>query len=101
MNLTFRWTFSQLVMQREDHAVRHPLDMIIHVQPWMLIPIIPLVAFFEGLNVLAEIKREKNNLRPRPDLRQCNSNQRRISTALHTRTHPFRRAARPEYGVIR
>ncbi|PAV67529.1 hypothetical protein WR25_06688 [Diploscapter pachys] len=43
-----RWTFSQLVMQREDHAVRHPLDMIIHVQPWMLIPIIPLVAFFEG-----------------------------------------------------
>ncbi|GMT37152.1 hypothetical protein PFISCL1PPCAC_28449, partial [Pristionchus fissidentatus] len=33
-----RWTVSQLVMQREDHGVRHPLDMVAHVQPWMVVP---------------------------------------------------------------
>ncbi|CAI4221457.1 unnamed protein product [Auanema sp. JU1783] len=43
-----RWTVSQLVMQRDEHAVRNPLDMVAHVQPWMFIPIIPLVVFFEG-----------------------------------------------------
>lgn len=29
--------------------LRHPLDMVVHVQPWMLIPIIPLTILFEGL----------------------------------------------------
>lgn len=44
-----RWTVSQLVMQRDDnHAIRFPLDMVAHVQPWMLIPIIPLILVFEG-----------------------------------------------------
>ncbi|VDM63942.1 unnamed protein product [Angiostrongylus costaricensis] len=43
-----RWTVSQLVMQREEQALNHPLDMVAHVQPWMLIPIIPLIVIFEG-----------------------------------------------------
>ncbi|KJH53543.1 hypothetical protein DICVIV_00288 [Dictyocaulus viviparus] len=43
-----RWTVSQLVMQREEQALNHPLDMVAHVQPWMLIPIIPLIIVFEG-----------------------------------------------------
>uniref|UniRef100_A0A0K0CX94 TPT domain-containing protein n=1 Tax=Angiostrongylus cantonensis TaxID=6313 RepID=A0A0K0CX94_ANGCA len=43
-----RWTVSQLVMQREEQALNHPLDMVAHVQPWMLIPIIPLIIIFEG-----------------------------------------------------
>lgn len=43
-----RWTVSQLVMQREDQSLRHPLDMVAHVQPWMLIAILPLVFLFEG-----------------------------------------------------
>ncbi|GMS83910.1 hypothetical protein PENTCL1PPCAC_6085 [Pristionchus entomophagus] len=46
-----RWTVSQLVMQREDQAVRHPLDMVAHVQPWMVIPILPLVWMFEGSEI--------------------------------------------------
>ncbi|KAF8364369.1 hypothetical protein PRIPAC_91292 [Pristionchus pacificus] len=46
-----RWTVSQLVMQREDHGVRHPLDMVAHVQPWMVIPILPLVWMFEGSEI--------------------------------------------------
>lgn len=44
-----RWTVSQLVMQREEQALNHPLDMVAHVQPWMLIPIVPLIIVFEGL----------------------------------------------------
>ncbi|KAL6730602.1 hypothetical protein Aduo_001564 [Ancylostoma duodenale] len=43
-----RWTVSQLVMQREEQALNHPLDMVAHVQPWMLIPIVPLIIMFEG-----------------------------------------------------
>ncbi|KAK6729028.1 hypothetical protein RB195_006216 [Necator americanus] len=43
-----RWTVSQLVMQREEQALSHPLDMVAHVQPWMLIPIVPLIVMFEG-----------------------------------------------------
>ncbi|VDL76751.1 unnamed protein product [Nippostrongylus brasiliensis] len=43
-----RWTVSQLVMQREEQALSHPLDMVAHVQPWMLIPIVPLIILFEG-----------------------------------------------------
>ncbi|KIH54795.1 hypothetical protein ANCDUO_15056, partial [Ancylostoma duodenale] len=42
-----RWTVSQLVMQREEQALNHPLDMVAHVQPWMLIPIVPLIIMFE------------------------------------------------------
>ena len=39
-------------MQREEHAIRHPLDMVVHVQPWMLIPIVPLIFMFEGTSFL-------------------------------------------------
>ena len=46
-----RWTFSQLVMQRDDSAVRNPLDMVAHVQPWMMIPIIPMIWLFEGSEI--------------------------------------------------
>uniref|UniRef100_A0A0M3I0Q7 TPT domain-containing protein n=2 Tax=Ascaris TaxID=6251 RepID=A0A0M3I0Q7_ASCLU len=43
-----RWTVSQLVMQNEQKcSLRHPLDMVAHVQPWMLLAILPLVLIFE------------------------------------------------------
>jgi len=43
-----RWTCSQLLMQKLDNGLHHPLDMIYHVQPWMILSIIPLVFGFEG-----------------------------------------------------
>ncbi|CAI2304536.1 unnamed protein product [Caenorhabditis sp. 36 PRJEB53466] len=46
-----RWTVSQMVMQRDDSAVRHPLDMVAHVQPWMMIPIVPMIWLFEGAEI--------------------------------------------------
>uniref|UniRef100_A0A0N5AUW8 TPT domain-containing protein n=1 Tax=Syphacia muris TaxID=451379 RepID=A0A0N5AUW8_9BILA len=46
-----RWTVSQLVMQRDDQTLRHPIDMIIHVQPYMIFAIIPLTYFIEGSEI--------------------------------------------------
>lgn len=45
-----RWTISQVIMQGEDCStpVRHPLDMMIAVQPWMLLAIVPIVVVVEG-----------------------------------------------------
>jgi len=46
-----RWTCSQLLMQKMENGLHHPLDMIYHVQPWMILSIVPLVFGFEGLSL--------------------------------------------------
>jgi solute carrier family 35 protein C2 len=43
-----RWAVSQFVMQRDELGLHNPVDMIFHVQPWMIACIIPLVLVFEG-----------------------------------------------------
>lgn len=45
-----RWTISQIIMQGEECStpVRHPLDMMIAVQPWMFVAIVPIVIVVEG-----------------------------------------------------
>ncbi|KAI1713937.1 triose-phosphate transporter family domain-containing protein [Ditylenchus destructor] len=45
-----RWTISQLIMQGDEQPspLRHPLDMVVHVQPWMLLAILPMVGVVEG-----------------------------------------------------
>ena len=46
-----RWTVSQFIMQKDESPtpLRHPLDMVAHVQPWMLLAILPMVYLFEGI----------------------------------------------------
>ncbi|CAG2175218.1 unnamed protein product, partial [Oppiella nova] len=44
-----RWTLSQLVMQRKEVGLSNPLDMMYHIQPWMLLGLIPLAIMFEGI----------------------------------------------------
>ncbi|RWS10884.1 solute carrier-like protein [Dinothrombium tinctorium] len=44
-----RWTLAQLVMQRHDIGLSNPIDMIYHVQPWMMLGLFPLVIWFEGI----------------------------------------------------
>uniref|UniRef100_A0A915N0S8 Sugar phosphate transporter domain-containing protein n=1 Tax=Meloidogyne javanica TaxID=6303 RepID=A0A915N0S8_MELJA len=53
----FRWTISQLIMQGEECStpVRHPLDMMIAVQPWMFIAIVPIVIVAEGPEMTLEV----------------------------------------------
>ncbi|VDN44494.1 unnamed protein product [Gongylonema pulchrum] len=46
-----RWTISQIVMQGEEKQLRHPLDMVVHVQPWMFVAILPLLFLYEGNSV--------------------------------------------------
>ncbi|VDN01878.1 unnamed protein product [Thelazia callipaeda] len=43
-----RWTVSQVIMQGEEKMLKHPLDMVAHVQPWMIIAILPLLLIYEG-----------------------------------------------------
>lgn len=43
-----RWTIAQSVMSRDEMGLRNPIDMICHVQPWMIVGILPLIFIFEG-----------------------------------------------------
>uniref|UniRef100_A0A915Q7W3 Sugar phosphate transporter domain-containing protein n=1 Tax=Setaria digitata TaxID=48799 RepID=A0A915Q7W3_9BILA len=43
-----RWTVSQIVMQGDEKLLKHPLDMVVSVQPWMFVAILPLFFVYEG-----------------------------------------------------
>lgn len=43
-----RWTVAQLVMQKKEIGLTNPIDMIYHIQPWMIVGLIPLAIPFEG-----------------------------------------------------
>ena len=44
-----RWTLAQFVMQRAELGLKHPVDMLYHVQPWMLVAVLPFAFVFEGM----------------------------------------------------
>ncbi|TRY61288.1 hypothetical protein TCAL_10555 [Tigriopus californicus] len=46
-----RWTISQKVVQKSQLGLSHPIDMIYHIQPLMILCILPLSVFFEGADV--------------------------------------------------
>ncbi|XP_048244686.1 solute carrier family 35 member C2-like isoform X1 [Haliotis rufescens] len=46
-----RWTLAQLVTQKQEVGLGNPLDMMYHVQPWMIVGLFPLSAAFEGMEV--------------------------------------------------
>ncbi|XP_068084108.1 solute carrier family 35 member C2 [Anabrus simplex] len=43
-----RWTLAQLVMQKSKLGLSNPLDMVYHVQPWMIVSVLPFAVAFEG-----------------------------------------------------
>lgn len=43
-----RFALCQLIMQRSEMGLKNPVDMIFHVQPWMILSILPLAFAFEG-----------------------------------------------------
>lgn len=45
-----RWSFAQLVMQKCNLGLHNPIDMVYHMQPWMIIAILPFTLGFEGAN---------------------------------------------------
>lgn len=60
MSSGVRWTFAQFVMQKTKLGLHNPIDMIYFMQPWMILPLLPLTIGFEGdvildlLNALTE-----------------------------------------------
>ncbi|KAL5022679.1 hypothetical protein ScPMuIL_001834 [Solemya velum] len=44
-----RWTLAQIVTQKSEIGLHNPIDMMYHVQPWMIVGLLPLSAAFEGL----------------------------------------------------
>jgi solute carrier family 35 protein C2 len=36
-------------MQKSKLGLENPVDMVYHVQPWMIVPVLPLAIGFEGL----------------------------------------------------
>lgn len=43
-----RWSFAQLIMQKSKLGLHNPVDMMYHMQPWMIISILPFAMGFEG-----------------------------------------------------
>ena len=43
-----RWSYAQMVMQKESLGLSNPLDMVFHVQPWMILCLLPFAITFEG-----------------------------------------------------
>ena len=39
--------------QKQELGLSHPVDMVYHIQPWMALTLLPLVAIFEGERALA------------------------------------------------
>nr|XP_022345028.1 solute carrier family 35 member C2-like [Crassostrea virginica] len=46
-----RWTLAQLVTQKNKLGLHNPLDLMYHVQPWMIIGLLPLSVYFEGIKL--------------------------------------------------
>uniref|UniRef100_A0A1I8P7A5 Sugar phosphate transporter domain-containing protein n=1 Tax=Stomoxys calcitrans TaxID=35570 RepID=A0A1I8P7A5_STOCA len=48
-----RWSLAQFLMQKSKLGLHNPIDMIYHMQPWMILAILPFVLVFEGKLFLA------------------------------------------------
>ncbi|CAL8112898.1 unnamed protein product [Orchesella dallaii] len=46
-----RWTMCQLIVQKSTLGLQNPIDMVYHVQPWMMIAVLPFAIFFEGPHI--------------------------------------------------
>ena len=48
-----RFPFPHKHKQKQEIGMSHPVDMVYHIQPWMALTLLPLVAVFEGERALA------------------------------------------------
>ncbi|XP_017759664.1 PREDICTED: solute carrier family 35 member C2-like [Eufriesea mexicana] len=51
-----RWTMTQLIMQKSKLGMKSPIDMMYYMQLWMLLPIIPVMMWFEGPSLYINFK---------------------------------------------
>lgn len=50
-----RWSFAQLIMQKSKIGLHNPVDMVYHMQPWMILSVLPFTIGFEGRKVFEGI----------------------------------------------
>ncbi|ESO86518.1 hypothetical protein LOTGIDRAFT_220559 [Lottia gigantea] len=46
-----RWTLAQFILQKKELGLQNPVDMMYHIQPWMMLGLLPLSTIFEGLDI--------------------------------------------------
>ncbi|XP_076171108.1 solute carrier family 35 member C2-like [Ptiloglossa arizonensis] len=51
-----RWTITQLIVQKSKLGMKNPIDMMYYMQLWMLVPIIPVMLWFEGSHIYSNFK---------------------------------------------
>lgn len=51
-----RWTLAQTVAQKKEIGLSNPVDMIFHIQPAMIIALVPLAVNVEGISVISTEK---------------------------------------------
>lgn len=56
-----RWTLAQSVTQKHELGLGNPIDMIFHIQPIMILFLLPLAVYIEGLNVISTDKFFRND----------------------------------------
>ncbi|KAF5283536.1 hypothetical protein FQA39_LY17316 [Lamprigera yunnana] len=47
-----RWTCTQLLLQKSKMEMRNPIDMIYHMQPWMIVSVLPFAVAMEGVSLI-------------------------------------------------
>jgi len=50
-----RWTLSQLIMQKAQLGLSNPIDLVYHVQPIMILCLLPFAVTFEGTRIASSI----------------------------------------------
>ena len=51
-----RWTLAQVVTQKHELGLGNPIDMIYHIQPTMIVALVPLASYVEGVKVVTSDK---------------------------------------------
>ena len=46
-----RWTLSQLIMQKSKLGLENPVDFIFHIQPLMILSLLPIAIGVEGTTI--------------------------------------------------
>ncbi|XP_023296736.2 solute carrier family 35 member C2 [Lucilia cuprina] len=55
-----RWSLAQFVMQKSKLGLHNPIDMIYHMQPWMIAALLPFVIIFEGKGLIKILENMSN-----------------------------------------
>lgn len=59
-----RWSFAQFIMQKSKLGLHNPIDMIYHMQPWMIASLVPLVFIIEGIKMNEEYQKNSSDHLP-------------------------------------